>query len=437
MKRKVLSILCLLLAAVISVTLCSCSVFESDISALLSPPTPEGEIKYIKDALSLSAGDDIIYKYPKSGEFRSPIITRDINSDGNEEAFAFFSSTDNGTLTMHISLIVKGKDGWKTSGDASVTAGGIDKVMFCDLDRDGAEEMVVGFSLYGDVDMQVAVLDFENGTPSFRLKEEYDFFLIHDLDRDATDDILVGRKTDEDKTAVAKLFSFRSDETVEKGSCSLDAGATSYLEPKFCMLDNTTEAVFIDAAKGKGMITELIYFKDNTLRNAFLDTATLENVTSYRDSAVECSDFDGDGILELPLTSLLQGPDVADPLYLTNWCSFDGEKLTRKASAYMNYTDGYYILFPDSWREKSIAVLRRLDMKLRAITLWDKEKSTSADELLRVRAIPFDDWEKSEISAYTEIARTETLVIAASVSNYEGEEKVTDADVKKMIGIIK
>ena len=59
----------------------------------------------------------------------------------------------------------------------------------------------------------------------------------------------------------------------------------------------------------------------------------------------EIRDINDDGIIEIPVQQNV--PSVAstlinEKLYLTNWCSFNGDKLTVEMTAMINSVDGYY-----------------------------------------------------------------------------------------------
>ncbi len=436
-KRAVSVLLC----GAVALSLCSCSVFDSDIDSLLVPPSPSGELGEIKAVLDdYNSARSVDYKHPTEGEFLSPIITKDIDSDGTDEAFAFFSSNENEQITMHLAFISKRDGEWAVRGDCTVSASNVANITFADLDADGALEAVTGWSMYGGTGKQVTVHDLSGDTLVQRLNEECNFFLIADLNKDSIENLYTSYLSLAENTAVAKVFSIDNTGVSELGSCSLDANVASYSTPIVASLADGRPAVYIDAVKGNGMITEVVYFEDGQLKNGFIDSLTLSNNATYREGLTPVYDFDADGIPEIPLvTALPSSHTEPEPSYVTRWCSFDGQNLFVKATAVMNYTDGYYALIPDKLKNAQFTITRRSDMRLRIISLWDAEKSLPADELLRIKAVAASEWDEKDAphGDYYEVTRNSDTVIAVMISSYAGDAALTVNEVKKMIGFIK
>ncbi len=439
MKKLLKKAACLALAAVLCVSLCSCTLFDADISALISPPSPKGELGQIQKALIAHAGEKFSFAHPSSGEYLSPIITKDIDNDGENEAFAFYSTADAGSITMHLAFINDDDNGWQTCSDTTITAGGVDKIEFSDIDNDGVLELLVGWSLYGDIDKQVAIYDLAKGVLVQRLIEEYSFFLIADINNDNNNNLLIAHLDSTDKTAIAKLFSIKDDNIFEIGSCELDGGVTEYKTPIVSTLANGKTAVYVDAVKGSGIITELIYHDGTLLKNAFIEQGSNINSSTQRDAEFTLRDFNGDGRPEIPFNTILPGTANTYPAYITLWCEFDGTKLYSKGAALMNYIDGYYVMLPDGWKSDNITVSKLVDSKLRIFSLWDAKNSKAGNELLRIKAVPIEEWDKSNEARgdYQEMLRSDNHVIAALISSYVGDSAISSAQLKNMIGLIK
>ena len=432
--------LAVFLVCAVCLSLCSCSVFNSDIDSLISPPTPSGELGLIKRALNKYVGTEAEMKHPTDGEYLTPIVTRDIDGDGTDEAFAFYSTTEDTKITMHMAFISK-KDGkWQVRNDSQISAVGVIRLSFSDLDLDGTLEPIIGWSLYGATDIKLTVHDLSGDVLIQRLEEQCSLFLVVDLDNDRIPNIFTSHLNLADKTAVAKVFTMTETGVAETGSCALDGDISSYSTPVVSTLTDGRPAIYLDAAKGSGMITEVIVFEGEHLKNAFIDAGTTVNSATFRETAVAISDFDGDGIPEIPLMTALPSNDVSsDKEYITRWCSFGGTDLFVKATALMNYTDGYYILVPEKLKSVPFTVTRRVDTKLRTIYLWDTVESRPTDELLRIRTVTAEEWDKNSASRgeYFEVTRNSDTVITAMISSYAGEQAVSVNEVKKIIGFIK
>ena len=148
---------CLFFAACMCLCLCSCALFSSDTEELIAPPQLSGDMSPIKSALEKSAPKGYSLKYPSAGNRRSAVILEDINGDGLKEAFAFYSTDGDELTKMHINMIAYDNNAWESVCTAEVTAGGVEKVEFCDIDGDGIKEIAVGWEIFGSGEKKLAV----------------------------------------------------------------------------------------------------------------------------------------------------------------------------------------------------------------------------------------------------------------------------------------
>ncbi|MEG1887284.1 MAG: hypothetical protein RR177_04080, partial [Oscillospiraceae bacterium] len=169
-------------------------------------------------------------------------------------------------------------------------------------------------------------------------------------------------------------------------------------------------AIYIDAVKGaNGMITELIYWKNDGITNPFYDSTSNENLVTLRMSQTRATDFGGDKTLEIPYMEPLPTPQPVsetERIYTTTWRDFDGSNFENIAVTVMNYIDGYYITIPNEWVE-NITIVRKADQKQRIFKRWDVENLEAAEELIRVQVFSIEEWKKDadNYDDYTEITR--------------------------------
>lgn len=428
--------LCIILTAALVCSLSACDLLESDANTLLSPPRLEGELYYIQEALLDFAGDDITLKYPTSGDFRSAFILRDINGDGKEEAFAFYSKTEDSTVSMHICVLVKNEDEWKSKGDISVVGSGIEKVVFSDLAGDGIEEISVGWSIYGTVERQVGIYSFDGNMLTQRTMENYTDFLSFDIDDDKREELFVINLNATDKTSTAKVFSVKAQGIEEKGVATLDGKVTSYYAPVLSTLSDGRPAVYIDAVKGSGSLTEVVWFENGGLKSLY-DGKTASTTLTYRPSVVVSRDFTGDGIIDMPLQTLLlstKDKEDFDKVYVTEWSSFDGKSIKKNVSSLMNYSDGYYITIPEN-RQDSLHLARKTDSRLRIFYSYNPKTGTQGNEVFRVLVLSKVDFEAGRGEGYDLIAEKGNLYFLVRVSE-QNELNFTKEELVQNFGII-
>ena len=425
-----------LLIFCLSFTLCGCDFFMADTAELLSPPALSDNFKHISEAIKESAQSDYLMEYPKFGEYRSAVVQKDVDRDGVIEAFAFYSTKDGETEIMNINLIQLKDKEWKSVSVQSIVAAGVHRIEFCDLDQDGTSEILVGWQIYSTSDMQLAVYSFKDGSLTQVMLNRYSHFVICDLDENKIDDVLIVDMDDKKQQNTASLYGFTNGKVIQIGRCVLDSKVQSFGHPIVSELSTGKPAVYIDSVKGIGAITEVIIYEKGKLLNPLYDNELLETTKTLRAVNLSTQDFNGDGVLEIPVQ--LNVPSVvenkaAEKLYLTNWCSFNGELLTTQVTSMVNLIDGYYYNLPSKW-VGNIAVLKDTDNRIREVYSYNTEKMVVGDSLLYMRAIKISDWDKGVYNALNlmEIGRTQDSVIACRIPRVSG---ITFDNAKKSFGI--
>lgn len=431
-------------AAVCTVLLlCGCGGFDITADDFLAPPRASGEMYDIQQTLEKSISGKYTLKYPTAGRHRSAYILADLTGSGSESfAVAFYSSLNSENLAaMHLNLMKKVDDDWMSISDISMSAIGVEKVEFADLDRDGLKEIVVGWNIYGGVDKRVLVYSLKGLTLNPRIQESYTDFICCDLRESGQNDLLILNHNTAAASASVKLYTFGEDGVRESGSCLLDGTVTSFSEPVLSKLSGGRPAIFIDAVKGNGMQTEIVCYQDGSLVAPLYSGIAEGRSVTYRDTAVASIDINGDGCLDIPFIqeidnfSLQIDPSTLNPI--TRWCSYNGREFILSMFALMNYADGYYFEIPDRWLNR-ITVERETESRLRAVYLWNIEDGRIESELMRIRTVTESEWDKSNngFSGYTEITRADGVVYAVMISGYEGVEKIDMSEIQSRFHLI-
>ena len=375
-------------------SLCGCSLFASDTAELLAPPALEDDMADIYGAITKTVNGGFALTYPSRGDYRSAIIRQDINKDGTLEAFAFYSTQDAESTVMHINAVVNEKTEWRSVATQEITAGGVDRVMFCDLDGDGTEEILVGWEIYGSSELQLAVYSMGTDSLTVRMLEKYTHFITCDLDEDDRNEVFVLRAFPTETTNTASLYSLSSTGITEVASCEIDSTVKTVNMPKYSHLSTGKPAIYIDEIKGVGAVTEVLFTEKGNLLNPLIDETSKETVKTLRSATLEASDINSDGILEIPVSrdvpSVVKS-DAGEKLYLTEWCSFNGETLTSQLTAMINQSDRYYYCIPEKWSGK-IAVLRDSQNSVMEIYRYSPDTMTTGERLLHIRALNKSDW---------------------------------------------
>lgn len=432
---KKMLLLCLCVA--IMVCFCSCNLTISDTAELLSTPALPEELKPIADIISKNAPAGYTLKYPSRGEYRSAIIRHDIDGDGFEEAFAFYYTSDGEAGSMHINMITKRKGRWTHIAEQKIVAGGVDKVEFSDLNSDGVKEILVGWEIYGTSEMQLAVYSLDSTGLTQKFLERYTHFLSCDLDESHQDEILVIKAASNEAGNSAAIYGYENGGIAMLSSCALDSAAKTIAEPIIAPLSTGKPVAYVEEIKGIGAITEVLLFEKGVLKNPLYSADFKETVKTLRSVSLPTTDINQDGILEIPVQENV--PSVAigaatEILYLTNWCSFDGESLTIQQTSMININDGYMLNIPARLIGK-IAILKNTETHERGIYLYDSETLTVGDNLLTIQSLEKKAWEKlkEKGTSAIKLASADGYVHIAYISDIAASYNITPESVKAAI----
>ena len=127
----------------------------------------------------------------------------------------------------------------------------------------------------------------------------------------------------------------------------------------------------------------------------------------------------------------------SDKIYMTHWCSFDGEKLVVTLNALMNYPDGYYFTVPKT-HERNITLERNIESRMRIVYLCDPETGARQADLFRIKAVNSTNYDPAlpEYGGWEKIAETDSLTYLVKHSGYDGEGALSMAQIKDAFKLI-
>lgn len=421
-------------ALLLCLSLSGCRMFAGDTAELLNSPKLSGDIAPISDAIAASAGGEYTLKYPAKGNFRSAVVQNDINGDGTLEAFAFYSRNENNVQSMYINMVCFDNGKWVSAAQQKITAGGVERVDFCDLNGDGVQEILVGWEIYGASEMQLAIYSFENNRLVEKTLQKYSSFVCCDLNDDGINEVLITNFNSAEQLNSASLYTLDSEGFKMLYFCELDHTVKNISDPTVSVLSSGKPAVYIDETKGIGAVTEVLFIDKNGLVNPLLNAESRETVATLRASGYGVTDINGDGVMEIPVQESVPSvikPDSGDKLYLINWCSYNGETLTNQISALMNENDGYYYILSSKWSGK-IAVLKDSTEQLREIYSYDGASDTVGEMLISFKTVKKADWDKGKFkgSGYTEITHDGISSYICKIGK-SAKDALTLEDVRK------
>lgn len=395
--KKIAALFC---AVIMLFTFTSCSYLDTSIDSLITPPKQDGDIYPIHQALEKSIGKVFTLKYPISGDYRSAFTFKDIDGDGFEEALALYTLNNEGTVTTHLNIIDNVNEEWVSCSDVMVVGNGVEKMTFCDLNDDEIPEIIIGWMIYGTVDKQVGVYTYDGYVLNQRAMEKYTDFLCDSLKSSGNDELIIINLNTTEKTSAIKVLTLSQTGIAETGTAMLDGGVTSYSTPIVAKLADGRPALYLDAIKGTGTLTEIVWFDGATLKSTY-NAVTAETSLTYRPSVVYLNDINGDEITDVPIMSVLPSTAMrieTDKVYVTAWSCFDGVEMKVVKNTFMNYSDGYYLTIPDDWMNR-LHLARKTDSRQRIFYSYNTDEEIQGPEVFRIISVSQADIDSGKFDA--------------------------------------
>ncbi|MBO5797649.1 MAG: VCBS repeat-containing protein, partial [Clostridia bacterium] len=353
MKAKIL-----LLVAVMLFTLTGCAAFGGDVETQLRPPKAVGEQGRIEEALrdyiaSTLTQENCVMKYPESGDYRSAFVVQDLDSDGSDEALAFYRLGAENSTT-HINLLRKEGNKWHSVYDYESTASDIESVCFGDMDGDGMQELFVCWDMYSSRTYQLSLYMLGGGRVTERFTGTCAQVTVGDLTGDGRDDCL-SFNMDADGLS-ATLWEMRDGVMEQRGHTVVDAVVQKLENVTVRPLSETENGVFLDYAKSVELMqTALIRWDGTRLLTPLYPNETDKGTQTLRPATVPSGDVDGDGVWEWPTCERLVGYEneegnVLDSTqYKTTFWSWDATlgRPVEKLSCIYNEQDRYYLMMDE------------------------------------------------------------------------------------------
>lgn len=442
-----LSLTCLL-------ALSGCSITAFDVKTLMSPPKANEDQQAIHRLLQGSQ-NDVTFVYPKNGEHRSAVIMVDFTGDGQEDAIGFTQPEETGGVQVR--FLTKYEGTWVTVATFQNSAIQVDRVCFADFSGRGTQDTLIGWGSSSGTSGRTAaasVYAYENGEVSEYPLGVYAELAITDFDQDGVSEVFTVDKfvpaASEEETATpaaARLYSYDGTEMSLRSTVDADNSIVGYQAATFGQLNQTLWGIALDGTMADGsMTTQLFYLENGELVNAPHGVNTEEYTNPFaRPSAAafQCRDIDGDGVLELPVVTLLPGLSETDTLdstgFMVEWRRWQRSGITLlKQRTLLNVSENYCFTLPYQLEGKLTA---RNDTTRRTVT-YAEVSDESGEQLLgstlfSIRAFTRSAWEsRGEGGGYQLLAAQNDVVYGIQVRTFDEELLVCIEEMKKSFRLL-
>lgn len=374
MRKRIITVLSLMMAAVVFFSGCEALTFNSA-ENLVRPPKLSGDDGELQAAFekAVSEKGEYILKYPSAGEYRSAFVRHDCDGDGNDEAFVFYSLKAE-EMSVYMYMLDYNENEWIPVGDNPGEGNDVYSIEFCDLNSDGIDEVFVGWSSIdskANKKLSVFCPDRTSRTLTYKILaiETYTAMYTVDLDFDGEKEILLAliNSTSDAYTTEARLLKMAesgiSDYKISAvGRVDLYSGITA-INSIQSGLSGGRRYIYIDEAAENSYLTEMLYWDNskNALATAtIIDSVSIADCPTSRSLPLICKDVDKDSELEIPATTILPNSSIIgrktqdienlslyENIYLISWRNFAEGDFTLARSYIKNEDDGFIIEYDE------------------------------------------------------------------------------------------
>ncbi|MBR3867588.1 MAG: hypothetical protein IKM54_07335 [Butyricicoccus sp.] len=332
--------------------LCGCQLRSGE--DLLAAPKPTEEFLALQTELDKELAEGAVYAAPVSGSNRNYIQLVDLNSDGRDEAIAFFR-TSSMSNEFSIKVYEQQNDGSYLNRGAIAGVGvAIHEVNYPQFTSDGSRSIQITWQVTGETVLAMSVGAFHGDTVETLLAADYTNFVNVDLTDDKVLDLLVLEIDSTSGDKLATLYTFENGcRTAGTALLSPDAVSISRL-----ITGRTDDriAAFVEEKdeSGIGQQTDILLYANGELHNIAYDSELAVAQDTYRSTNVNAVDIDGDGEIEIPRAVLMAGyPEgSADALYMFDWYAYRmGNAPEYKLTTFRSAAERWYIVIPEEWHD--------------------------------------------------------------------------------------
>ncbi len=435
------SVICLL-----CLSMCGCSLTAS-VENLLSPPKLTAEQDEIYNELINSVGKNVKLKYPKSGDYRSPFVVRNIDNEPGEEALVFYESKDirSGESALRLKFLDKSDGKWQSSYDLACPGNDIDSITFAELGAAGAESptVILSFTLLNQTEKAFSVLKYKEKKPSELLASTYSCMEIADLNKDKQNELIIVNVSKELQTASALMYTEAGDKLELVSNTPLYGGAADYIRVTKGNIDKNTPALFLDYSKGGGQSgTDVLYcygsrlFCPDSVGNNTAAGIISRQVNDYM-AEIYSFDIDGDGFVEIPSTTPLPGYETLtkpEQLCAVQWYTVQNDNFTQKAYSYFSGKYRFALLFPNRWTGvvTAVADFNNNDIVFISYNAKTGLKVTKNNEIMRIHAVEKNNKDEDETSKGMQyLGESDEMLYYTAKGNIKNRKlALTDSELK-------
>ena len=352
MKKKCI----LLLGAFLLLSLSACGTDAAGETLYRLPRLPKEyeSLEQQIDAL-LAAGAE--HTAPTSGNNLQSVQMVDLDSDGVEEAIAFFRKSGD-EKPLKICIFRASDDIYQLAHTVESASDSVYSIAYNDLDGDGFREILMG--LRSSLDVQsLSVISLRSTEPETLLTTGYFRYLVCDMDGAGGSQELIVIRSDEENLAVADYYVWTENALELRSSIRLSVASGEVARLTGGTLVNGETALFVTGTMTEGgQATDILAVRGGDLQSISAGAAAFDETSRF--AALYPADVNGDGITEVsfPVAFPKDDPE-GETYYRIFWRQYDGNGEYRTVYRTLhNVQDGWSLVLPKEW-DDTVTVTRQ------------------------------------------------------------------------------
>ena len=435
MRRK--RLFCFLVILITAMLLCGCSFKIMSVTEVMRPPSVTGRKSGIHECISESVGKYTL-KYPKSGEYRTAIIMKDLDFDGTEECVALYKP-QGAASGICVSILSAEADEWKTEASFSDTSFEIDRVMFGDLNGDGKDDIIIGWGNYGVLPSKItAYVNIEGSYCETSVEQSYNECVCGRFTDSKYDSIMMFTLGSSETSAKASLITMNDQKTEIKlaSATPLVSEVVSFDRITYSHVTKDKYGVAAEGILADGTrLTQLLYCEGKSTIHSFANGGT----RLLRRENVCCTDIDLDGIIEIPVISALkteEDEDACNTAVFVEWnvLNIEKENLVPKLYGVCDFANGYMYTADENFSDNM--TVRLSDSGEAVFYVWDSKAYVpkKGRQLFTIKVFDAQQWSSGTgAEGYSELISVNDRCYAVKT---ESDSGYTAEDIKQRILII-
>lgn len=383
------------IAFIIAILIMLCGCGEDTIDGSLRVPQLPEEYVEFNDEINKIKNEGFELVSPNGGTNRQSVQLTDLDNDGIDEGIAFFREIGD-THKVYAYFFENGEDGYVVTAKIEGSGDTVENVTYADLMGIGNNEVIIGWSLSDSGAKSVGVYSVTEEDAVKLCEVNSLYHIVCDLNSDMVNDLCVVYQDSTDGKQKLAFYSQYEGSLLFRASAPLSAKSDVILRLRAAYIEDAIPAVFVEKRhNSSGVITDVITWKGEYLKNLTYSENAEESEGSARAYEMYCEDIDLDGALEIPIPETPANLTVEGEIMPgIAWYGIDnGYKL--KAFTFRSSAEKWNISLPLDWRNRCVAFYRKPSTSSNISTFYSYKEDGTREELFSIIAITGENREKN------------------------------------------